>query len=159
MSRPFPLFSLMFVPALLAVAACNSSPSSHAPDKLAKAGSDSLMPDYLPHYPGASVKAQITAPGGKGGVVVMESTDPVAKVVAFYDARAKEAGVRPSTFTTDSDGAVRIYGDPRSDSGGLLAVSPTDSGSGSEIVLTMGRGGHVVDSDSGNRMPVTEPLR
>ena len=159
MPRPFSVFSLLSVSALMAVAACNPAPSRKAPEKpVEKADSGSFMPVYLPQYPGATVKAQIAAPGGHGGVIVMETPDPVDKVVAFYDARAKESGVRPSTFTTDSDGAVRIYGDSGSASGGLLAISPSDEGPGSEIVLTMGRGGDPEPPEA-MRMATTEPLR
>ena len=160
MSRPFSLFATLAVSALLAVTACNTAPSFPAPEKPAeKAQSRTAMPAYLPQYPGATIKAQMLTPGGHGGVLVMETTDAIDKVIGFYDGKAKEAGVSASIFTSDKDGAVRIYGDSMSASGGLLAVSPRDDGPGSEIVLTMGRGMNGDPSADREPMATSEQLR
>lgn len=160
MPRPFSLLLVPIAALLLPLAACNRAPSSEAPEKPAEKANTGVAAAYLPTYPGATVKAQLQSPGEKGGVIVMVTDDPVSKVAAFYDAKAKEAGIQPATFTTDEDSVVRIFGDSASASGGLLAISRRDDAAGSEIVITFGRAGpserreRQVDS-----VPMSEPLR
>lgn len=103
------------------------------------------LPAFAPPYPGAAVKTQITEPtnmGGKptGSVVIFLTPDPVAKVAAFYDARAKDAGVKAGMIVNDPDSAVRIFGEEggsKSD-GTLIAISKSDEEPGTEIVITSG---------------------
>jgi hypothetical protein len=102
------------------------------------------LPAFAPVYPGAVIKTQISdvvggGDKGKGLLLVMQTADPVAKVAAFYDAKAKEAGVTPGMFVNDADSAVRIIGsaDGKAE-GALIAISKSDEGAGTEIVITSG---------------------
>lgn len=102
------------------------------------------LPAFAPLYPGATVKTRIGDVAGKDGeakgvLLVMQTADPVAKVAAFYDAQAKAAGVTPGMFVNDTDSAVRIIGsaDGKAE-GALIAITKSEDGPGTEIVITSG---------------------
>jgi hypothetical protein len=149
--------------ALVATAACDSAitvKSQPAADSVAVAASEGRtasasaaagpvsvristdLPRFAPAYPGAAVVTQIASAssgeGGKGVMVVLRTADPVDKVAAFYDARARQAGVAASMIANDGDSAVRIYGDGESRQGAMVAISRGDEGT--EIAITSGRG-------------------
>ncbi len=101
--------------------------------------------DFAPVYPGARVTTRVGAPspdGANGTTLIMETSDPVDKVMAFYDARAKEAGMIASMIASDDEGAVRMFGSAdgpgRPARGALIAVSRSDDGRTTEIVITGG---------------------
>jgi hypothetical protein len=101
------------------------------------------LPAFAPLYPGAKVTTQVAKAAGdgtRGGMVVLRTDDPVAKVIAFYDAKAKEAGLKASMMVNDEEGAVRIFGDNDGTSGrgALIAIGKSDEGKGTEIVITAG---------------------
>lgn len=162
----FSLFVLVAVPALMSATSCTDEPKTVVQTEAkaeAAADADGIeliidgkgekvpgldlgkdLPSFAPVYPGATVTTQMGKPG-EGGVtgrlVVMESKDPVDKVAAFYDAKAKEAGITPSMFVNETDSAVRIYGGADGDEragGALIAISKAEDGTGSEIVITSG---------------------
>lgn len=144
------LFSALLVPA-----ACgNDSGTAEAahegrpPVVIVSPGRNgATLPAYLPEYPGARVTARIAGkPGAEGGmpdgaaVLVMRSPDPIARIVAFYDAEAARAGIRPSMQIDDEGDAVRMYADAKRGQGSLLAVSRSKDGKESEIVISVGGG-------------------
>lgn len=105
------------------------------------------LPAFAPAYPGATIKTQISdgfgpSQDGKGLLLVMVSSDPVDKIAAFYDEKAKAAGVKPGMFVNDANSAVRIFGNAsdggRGPEGALIAITKSDEGPGSEIVITSG---------------------
>ncbi|MFQ3664557.1 MAG: hypothetical protein SNJ79_00770 [Sphingomonadaceae bacterium] len=134
---------------LLLVAACDApdarveqtSPNGAA--VVVAAGSEAPAPAVqLPDYPGARVQTRVggTAPIGasRGFVTVFETDDPVEKVIAFYDAAAREAG-RTASTTVDREGrAVRIYGEGASGAGTVLAVTRREGEGATRIVITAG---------------------
>ena len=102
------------------------------------------LPAFAPIYPGATVKTRVADMKGdnaKDGMWVMESTDPVEKIAAFYDEQAKMAGVKPGMFVNDKDSAVRIFGnndDKRKSEGALIAISRDTDEELTKIVITAG---------------------
>ncbi len=101
------------------------------------------LPAFAPAYPGARLATRIRGDGvgnGEGALLVFETPDPVEKVRAFYDARAREAGARATMEVTEADSAVRIYGrgtDGKA-GGAMIAISRSDDSQGTEIVITSG---------------------
>lgn len=103
------------------------------------------LPSFAPIYPGASVKTQLADASGKGangGMWVLETSDPVAKVAAFYDEQAKKAGVKPGVFVNEKDSAVRIFGNESGATGkaegALIAISYDEADKLTKIVITAG---------------------
>lgn len=101
------------------------------------------LPAFAPPYPGARLTTRIGGDrmgDGSGVVLVFETNDPVTKVSAFYDARARDAGAKASMMVTEADSAVRLFGDAHGDEGrgAMIAISRSDDGPGSEIVITSG---------------------
>lgn len=99
------------------------------------------LPGFAPAYPGARLATRIGGDAvgeGRGTLLVFETTDPVEKVAAFYDARAKEAGAAAAVMVTEPDSAVRVYGGKTEGEGAMVAISRNGSGPGSEIVITSG---------------------
>lgn len=100
------------------------------------------LPAFAPAYPGARLSTRISgeaAVGAKGGALfVFETADPVEKVAAFYDASAKAAGARAAVVVTEADSAVRIFGSKAEGQGAMVAISRSEPGPGSEIVITSG---------------------
>jgi hypothetical protein len=99
------------------------------------------LPAFAPAYPGARLATRIgggEAGGGKGALLVFETTDAVEKVTAFYDARAKEAGAAASVVVNEADSAVRIFGGKDHEKGAMVAISKSEDKPGTEIVITSG---------------------
>ena len=105
------------------------------------------LPAYAPAYPGARVRTQLSdgnsgGKGGKGGLVVFETADSIETVAAFYDARAKEHGMKAAMVVNEPDSAVRIFsGKSGADGragGALVAISRSDKGDSTDIVITAG---------------------
>ncbi|TPE59088.1 hypothetical protein FJQ54_14940 [Sandaracinobacter neustonicus] len=100
------------------------------------------LPAFAPAYPGARVRTQLAdaANSSKGGLVVFETADSIEKVAAFYDARAKEQGVKAVMVVNEPDSAVRMFaGKAGAGKGGaLVAISRSDEGKATDIVITAG---------------------
>jgi hypothetical protein len=98
------------------------------------------LPAFAPPYPGARLATRIGGgeAGGSGALLVFETSDPVDKVTAFYDARAKEAGAAASVEVNEGDSAVRIYGGGDNEKGAMVAISKAEDKPGTEIVITSG---------------------
>lgn len=156
------LLAFILILPLMTTAACKDGPSvvatadgkssvtvapggetAETPPEDSSVGADSLLPAFAPAYPGARLKTRIgnEKDGNRGSLMVFVSDDSVEKIAAFYDARAKEAGVTPSMFVNEADSAVRIFGGPDGEhrkGGALIAISRADEGNGTEIVITSG---------------------
>lgn len=89
--------------------------------KVAGAGSTVApadLPAWAPVYPGAKVSQVVDIafnkaagmPSGPHRQVVLMTADPVAKVMAFYDAKLAAAGVKPVMSSNAPDGAIRAVG-------------------------------------------------
>jgi hypothetical protein len=99
------------------------------------------LPQFAPAYPGARLTTQIANEGRTGALLVFETADPVEKVAAFYDAKAKDAGIKPAMVVNEDGSAVRIFGGPSGDDkagGALIAISKADEGPQTKIVITSG---------------------
>ncbi len=99
------------------------------------------LPAFAPAYPGARLVTRIAGESvgdGRGALMVFETSDVVEKVLDFYDLRAKDAGTAATVLVTKADSAVRIYGDRNQEKGVMVAISASDEGAGSEIVITSG---------------------
>jgi hypothetical protein len=128
---------------------------------------DVALPAFAPAYPGARLTTRIAdnKDGKRGSLLVFRSEDPVDKIAAFYDARAKEAGIEPAMIVNEADSAVRIFGGNDGQdrkSGALIAISSSDEGSGSEIVITSGMAPAEVarmEKDEGWRDAARPPIR
>jgi hypothetical protein len=163
MSNALPrLLAVSLLLPLLAAGACKDEPtvvvtfdaetrvktsSEGATVETAKEGGslavDVALPAFAPAYPGARLTTRIAddKDGKRGSLLVFRSDDPVEKIAAFYDARAKEAGIEPAMIVTEADSAVRIFGGTDKQdhkSGALIAISRSDEGTGTEIVITSG---------------------
>lgn len=99
------------------------------------------LPAFAPAYPGARLATRIGGDAvrdGRGALMVFETADPVEKIAAFYDAKAKEAGASAAVMVTEADSAVRIYGGKDKGNGAMVAISKSEDKPGSEIVITSG---------------------
>jgi hypothetical protein len=73
------------------------------PDGTLRLGGDAKLPDWLPAYPGAQSKAvgtQASSSKEHSGMVVFTTTDPPEKVLEFYQAALKKAGIAEAANTT-----------------------------------------------------------
>jgi hypothetical protein len=76
-------------------------------------GGEGKLPLWVPTYPGAKAQGNMTANGdsgdgmGEGGVVTFSTPDPASAVMAFYEAKIKEMGMKIDlTQTTGSGGML-----------------------------------------------------
>ena len=102
---------------------------------------------FAPAYPGATIKTRVASASseeGSGSMIAMHTPDDFAKVVAFYDQKAKAAGVTVKMVADQDDSAIRILADEKSGTGALIAISPDTEKPGTVIVITTG-------SDAGAR--------
>ncbi|MCG2840004.1 hypothetical protein L6Q21_03275 [Sandaracinobacter sp. RS1-74] len=189
LSRSLALFSTALILSLGAlVAACGSEKSDVAVERGGKTvhtggGRTSVtvadegesldladeMPAFAPAYPGAVIKTKVAnndGAGAAGGVWVLETADPVEKVVAFYDDRARRAGVRPGMFVNEKDSAVRTFGRSGGESGDssegvLIAISRSEDDDVTKIVVTAGSATSRDDSpaDSAPARPLPQRLQ
>ncbi len=128
--------------ACLVTAACTEpAPSSAKTDETAAEATG--LPEFAPRYPGSTIKTQETdktVGDLKGTMVVLETPDSVEKVIGFYDARAKSAGVKAGLRVDEDDSAVRIYESGGIDGkGGMISVGPGEDGKTTTIVITAGQ--------------------
>lgn len=101
------------------------------------------LPPFAPLYPDAKVVSTMSGVGGSDGgsgmVVVMETGDSLADVIAFYDDRIRSAGITAQMTATTADSATRMVADEASRTGTMISVS--DSGDMRTVTLTAGVGG------------------
>jgi hypothetical protein len=88
-------------------------------------------PDWAPAYPGASVEGSVSMQGGEGegGSFHFTTKDPADKVIAFYEAALKNAGMKVTSNSTREGGAV---------SGGM--VMGEDQAKERNVTVTIGAG-------------------
>jgi hypothetical protein len=100
------------------------------------------VPSWVPAYPGAAQQANITASGessdgkGEGGNVTYTTSDPAAKVLAFYQEKAKDMGMKVNMTTTTTDAGMVIATD-ESNHRTLTAIIGSDNGQ-TTVNLTYG---------------------
>jgi hypothetical protein len=75
-----------------------------------RVGESGKLPDWLPAYPGATAEAagtQASSPTEETGMALFTTTDEPKKILEFYEAALKKAGIKvTSNTTTTSDGAL-----------------------------------------------------
>ena len=80
-------------------------------------GAGSKLPAWVPSYPGSTAQATISAKGtshdgsGEGGNFTFTTPDPATKVMAFYQDKAKELGMKANLTTNTPDGGMLIVAD------------------------------------------------
>ncbi len=64
------------------------------------------LPSWLPVYPGGAVQGTFdtTSPEGRSAAFTVTTTDPVSKVLDFYEAQLKSAGLKVDKSTFSSNG-------------------------------------------------------
>jgi hypothetical protein len=93
-------------------------------------GGDGKLPDWVPAYPGStgqgtfSVKGS-SSDGGEGGNYTFTTPDPPAKVMTFYQDKARDIGLKANLTTNTPDG-------------GMLIVA--DEGSNRTLTIVVGKG-------------------
>ncbi len=100
------------------------------------------LPAFAPLYPGAKVVSTISGSdggGGSGAVITLETPDPMADVLAFYDARIADAGAESQMKMDQPQSAMRAVADKEGGSGTMILVS--DGGANRTITLTVGQDG------------------
>ncbi len=137
---------------LCALLAATALAGCGQPDAVAKdagttvrisSGGDSgaQLPAYAPPYPGADMVTQIRSDSagrvGGGVVMVMVTTDSPEKVIAFYDGKARAAGVKANLVTSEAGGATRIFGDRAQGKGAMVMVRTREEG-GTEVTVAAG---------------------
>lgn len=96
---------------------------------------------FAPPYPGATIKTRVASANseeGSGSMIAMHTPDDFAKVVAFYDEKAKRAGVTPKMVANEADSAIRIVADEAEGTGALIAINRDTEKPGTVIVITSG---------------------
>lgn len=90
-------------------------------------------PSWVPAYPGATQQANITASGdgadgkGEGGNVTYTTNDSAARVMSFYQDKAKELGMKVNLTTTTGEGGMMVATDD-SNHRSLTAIIGADGG-------------------------------
>lgn len=96
------------------------------------------LPPGFSVYPGAQVTSSTAISTGTGGgvILVMQTSDPVDKVIEFYSTQATAAGVRlDGQVVTQSNTLIGGEGE-----GGLaFSASAAAGGDGTIVQLTVGR--------------------
>ena len=96
-------------------------------------GGDSKLPSWVPAYPGATAKPQMTIKGddskgaGEAGNVTFSTSDSAAKVTQFYQDKMKELGLKVNLTTNSNEGGMMVAADE--DNKRTLTVIITPGGS------------------------------
>lgn len=75
------------------------------------------LPSWVPSYPGSTPQMNISATGdsadgsGEGGNFTYTTSDPASKVLAFYQDKAKDMGMKVNMTTTTADAGMVIATD------------------------------------------------
>jgi hypothetical protein len=82
------------------------------------------LPSFAPLYPGATVVSTFDAQGqsGAGQMVTLETSDPMDKVLAFYDTKIADVGGETSLRSQTADSGTRAVRMPNG-SGGMITVA------------------------------------
>lgn len=91
--------------------------------------SSPAAPDFAPGYPGAKVLSRIDTPTGGAAVTILKFTTPDSadKVMAFYRAAAKKAGV-PVSADMDMEGGKMFAAEEESGARGLQLTTASQDG-------------------------------
>ena len=106
-------------------------------------GGDGKLPSWVPNYPGSSTHGNFSVKGasndgsGEGGNVTFTTSDPAEKVMAFYQDKAKEMGMKVNVTTTSASGGMIIASDE--DSKRSLTVVVGGGSSETTVNLTYAR--------------------
>jgi len=106
-------------------------------------GCDSKLPSWVPNYPGASVKPQLTFKGdannatGEAGSVSFSTSDPPSKVMTFYQDKIKELGMKVNLTTNTGEGGMIVAADESNHRELTVIVSAAGS-DGTGVNLTYG---------------------
>lgn len=96
------------------------------------------LPPFAPLYPGAKVVSTMTgsdAGGSSGSVVVLESTDSLAEITAFYDAKISASGAKQQMRMDQEGSALRGVGTAEGKGGAMITIS--DGGDARTISITV----------------------
>lgn len=95
------------------------------------------LPAWVPEYPGSTVllaqNQNLKSSGGPVENVLLQTSDDLSKVAAFYDGKIAMAGLKPMHSTSNAEGSSRLVETPA----GVIGVTVTkvDEG-GSTISIT-----------------------
>lgn len=96
-------------------------------------------PGFAQPYPGARMQQSVEAPGQGGGMLVFTAPAAPETVIAYYQARAQEAGMAPGLEMTQ--GETRVFQAQDDASGANLGVVVTPADGTSSVQLTWSAGG------------------
>ncbi|WP_174291728.1 hypothetical protein [Sphingomonas bacterium] len=95
------------------------------------------LPAWVPAYPGSAVmmaqNQNLKSSGGPVENVMLQTSDSLAKVAAFYDAKIAQAGLKPMHTVSSDDVSTRMVDTP--DGMISVAASKVDDG-GTTISIT-----------------------
>lgn len=94
--------------------------------------------DYAPAYPGATVVSSMlgSSSDGAGGMIAFETADPPARIVEFYQARAKSAGLSKVT-NMDINGA-KMFGATDEKTGRSVSIQASVADGKTSAAITFG---------------------
>ena len=96
-------------------------------------GGGGKLPSWVPSYPGSTPQFNISAHGensaseGEGGNFTFTTSDPAARVLQFYQEKAKDMGMKVNMTTTTADAGMVIASDDSSHKS-LTAIVGVDGG-------------------------------
>ncbi len=106
-------------------------------------GSDAQLPSWVPSYPGATAKPQLTIKGNsnnegeEAGSVTFTTSDAPSKVMDFYQTKVKDAGMKVNMTTTSGDGGMLVASDAENHRGLTIIISSSGSeGTGVNVSYT-----------------------
>jgi hypothetical protein len=90
------------------------------------------LPDWLPVYPGAEAKGMMksTTPEGRAGTTSVTTSDPVERVMEFYQKALEDAGLKVNTVETSgaTSGAMVSGESPDGKRGAMIMIGTGDEG-------------------------------
>jgi len=96
-------------------------------------GGSGKLPSWVPSYPGSTPQFNVSAHGdgsngqGEGGNFTFTTDDPAARVLQFYQEKAKDLGMKVNMNTTAGDAGMVIASDDNSHKS-LTAIVGVDGG-------------------------------
>ena len=100
-------------------------------------GDSSKVPDWVPKYPGAEVKATFagTSGGEASGMFTFNSKDTPAKIIGFYTDEFKQAGYRITATVATTDSNMVTAEDEASRRNVVVTVASGSDGSTVNVVF------------------------
>jgi hypothetical protein len=94
------------------------------------AGETGSLPDWIPSYPGARVEgvSALDVNGEKNGTFTIHTSDSVDQVLAFYEAKLKDAGFEVNKASLNIPGAVSANLTAKADNRTLNVTAATQEG-------------------------------